>query len=239
MRGQRHSPTAIYSRERPGRHCTEGWVGPRSGLDSCGKSRPHRDSIPDLYIHIPVSYYTPESLVGTSSLITENETSDMNHFCIRQMSYLFLFSPSGAQSNKPRIFIVTFYDRSFSSAAAASLLLRPFSPSSSSFCIIVLPCANYPLFLVPRYFSSFLLPLYFLIFPIVMLLVLLWNCTIKSGHFVSSKKDRTQTLCESKPFASRQEKEKFEGDVFYPSLTCELQACNQKGRRTWGFILQY
>lgn len=41
------------------------------------------------------------------------------------MSYLFLFSPSGAQSSKPGIFIVTFYDRSFSSAAA-SLLLRPF-----------------------------------------------------------------------------------------------------------------
>jgi len=162
----------------------------------------------------------------------------MNHLCIQQMSYLFLFSPSGAQSSKPRIFIVTFYDRSFSSAAA-SLLLRPFSPFFSSLCIIVLPCANYPLFLVPRYFSSFLLPLYFLIFPIVMLLVLLWNCTIKSGHFVSSKKDRTQILRESEPFARRQEKEKNDGDVFYPSLTCELQACNQKGRRTWRFILQY
>lgn len=145
------------------------------------------------------------------------------------MSYLFLFSPSGAQSSKPRIFIVTFYDRSFSSAAA-SPLLRPFPPFSSSFCIIVLPCANYPLFLVPRYFSSFLLPLYFLIFPIAMLLALLWNCTIKSGHFVSSQKARTQILRESEPFASRQEKEKFDGDVFYPSLTCEIQACNRKGR---------
>ena len=163
----------------------------------------------------------------------------MNHLCIQQMSYLFLFSPSGAQSSKPRIFIVTFYDRSFSSAAAASLLLRPSSPFSSSFCVIVLPCANYPLFLVPRYFSIFLPLLYFLIFPIVMLLVLLWNFTIKSGHFVSSKKDRKQTLRESEPFARRQEKEKCDGDVFYPSLTCELQACNRKGRRTWRFSLQY
>ena len=32
--------------ERPGTHCTEGWVGPRAGLDECGKSRPHRDLIP-------------------------------------------------------------------------------------------------------------------------------------------------------------------------------------------------
>ena len=27
--------------------CTGGWVGPRAGLDRCGKSRPHRDLIPD------------------------------------------------------------------------------------------------------------------------------------------------------------------------------------------------
>jgi len=26
--------------ERPGTHCTGGWVGPRAGLDRCGKSRP-------------------------------------------------------------------------------------------------------------------------------------------------------------------------------------------------------
>ena len=31
---------------KPVTHCTEGWVGPRAGLDRCGKSRPHRDSIP-------------------------------------------------------------------------------------------------------------------------------------------------------------------------------------------------
>ena len=37
---------ALYAREKPGTHCTGGWVGPRSVLDRCGKSRPHRDSIP-------------------------------------------------------------------------------------------------------------------------------------------------------------------------------------------------
>ena len=26
--------------ERPGTHCTGGWVGPRAGLDGCGDSRP-------------------------------------------------------------------------------------------------------------------------------------------------------------------------------------------------------
>ena len=36
----------LYSRERSGTHCTGGWVGPRAGLDGCGKYHPHRDSIP-------------------------------------------------------------------------------------------------------------------------------------------------------------------------------------------------
>jgi hypothetical protein len=40
------TPRPLYPRERPGTHCIEGWVGPRSGLGGCGKPRPHRDSIP-------------------------------------------------------------------------------------------------------------------------------------------------------------------------------------------------
>ena len=46
LRSQRHDPAALYPREKPGTHCTGGWVSPRAGLDRCGKSRPHRDSIP-------------------------------------------------------------------------------------------------------------------------------------------------------------------------------------------------
>jgi len=38
---------SLYPRGRPGAHCTGGWVDPRDGLDGCGKSRPHRDSIPE------------------------------------------------------------------------------------------------------------------------------------------------------------------------------------------------
>jgi hypothetical protein len=39
VRGQRHAPAALYSQERPGTHCTGGWIGPRAGLNRCGKSR--------------------------------------------------------------------------------------------------------------------------------------------------------------------------------------------------------
>jgi len=43
--GQRYA-TAALPRERPGTHCTGGWLGLRVGLDRCGKYLPHRDSIP-------------------------------------------------------------------------------------------------------------------------------------------------------------------------------------------------
>ena len=39
MRGQLLASAAPYAQERPGTHCTGGWVGLRAGLDSCGKSR--------------------------------------------------------------------------------------------------------------------------------------------------------------------------------------------------------
>jgi hypothetical protein len=41
VRVHRHAPAAFYPRERPGIHCTGGWVGPRAGLDRCGKSHPN------------------------------------------------------------------------------------------------------------------------------------------------------------------------------------------------------
>ena len=40
------TPRPLYPQERPGTHCIGGWVGPRAGLDGCGKSRAHRDSVP-------------------------------------------------------------------------------------------------------------------------------------------------------------------------------------------------
>ena len=35
------TPRPFYPRERPGTYCTGGWVGPKTGLDGRGKSRPH------------------------------------------------------------------------------------------------------------------------------------------------------------------------------------------------------
>jgi len=39
-------PGRLYPRKKTGTHCTGGWVGPRAGLERCGKSRSQRYSIP-------------------------------------------------------------------------------------------------------------------------------------------------------------------------------------------------
>ena len=44
--GQRQGPAGLPPGNRPGTHRKGGSVGPRAALDGCGKSRPHRDSIP-------------------------------------------------------------------------------------------------------------------------------------------------------------------------------------------------
>ena len=38
--GYRHVPAALPLGKRLFTHCTGGWMGPRAGLDGCGKSRP-------------------------------------------------------------------------------------------------------------------------------------------------------------------------------------------------------
>jgi hypothetical protein len=40
-------PGRFLPRERPGTHCTGGWVDPRAGLGRCGKSRPTGIRSPD------------------------------------------------------------------------------------------------------------------------------------------------------------------------------------------------
>jgi len=67
VRGQGHAPATLYPRERPGSHCTGGWLGPRADLDRRGKSRPHRDSIPGPSSPQPVAI--PATFIMYCSLI--------------------------------------------------------------------------------------------------------------------------------------------------------------------------
>jgi len=68
MRDQRHAPAALYPRERPGTHCTGGWVGPRAGLDRRGKSR-----------HAPG--FDPRTVLPVASRYTHYATRTHNNLC--------------------------------------------------------------------------------------------------------------------------------------------------------------
>jgi hypothetical protein len=54
---QRHAPAALPPGKRPSTHCTGGWVGPRTGLDRCWKSRPPPGFDPQT-VHPVASRYT-------------------------------------------------------------------------------------------------------------------------------------------------------------------------------------
>jgi hypothetical protein len=49
--GQHPTSAALPPEKRPVTHYIGGWVGPRAGLDGCGKSRLHQDSIPGPYCY--------------------------------------------------------------------------------------------------------------------------------------------------------------------------------------------
>ena len=55
--GSASRPGRCLPRERPGTHCTGGWVGPRAGLERCGKSRPPPAFDPRT-VQPVASYYT-------------------------------------------------------------------------------------------------------------------------------------------------------------------------------------
>ena len=68
MSGHRHALAALYPRETPGIDCTGGWVGPRAGLDRCGKYRPTGIRSPDRPAHSQSPYrlsYPARNLVCT------------------------------------------------------------------------------------------------------------------------------------------------------------------------------
>ena len=76
MRGQRHAPAALYPRERPGTHCTGGWVGPRAGLgaenlDPTGIRTPDRPARSQwLYrLRYPAYLFTIPLLISARGLI--------------------------------------------------------------------------------------------------------------------------------------------------------------------------
>jgi len=75
--GQSHAPAALYPLERSGTYCTEGWVGPRAGLDGW-KISPPPGFAPRTIQPVP-SRYTDYATRPTGSLVLRRKPQSM--FC--------------------------------------------------------------------------------------------------------------------------------------------------------------
>ena len=75
------TPLPLSPREWPGTHCIGGWLGPRASLNGCGKSHPHRDSIPGPSSPKRVAIPTALSL----------STPGINNRSIKNLSQTFRF----------------------------------------------------------------------------------------------------------------------------------------------------
>ena len=87
------TPRPLYPRERPGTHCIGGWVGPRAGLDGCGKSRPQPVASRYTDWAIPAPTLTSKTIKNFQCLLIKHwqsrcETPD-SYFCGH-----VVFSPS-------------------------------------------------------------------------------------------------------------------------------------------------
>ena len=75
------TPRPLYPQERAGTYCTRGWVRPRAGLDGCGRSHPHRDSIAGPSSQLVISS-------NTVSVKLEQELNcSKSHIGVRNMTY--------------------------------------------------------------------------------------------------------------------------------------------------------
>ena len=123
--GSASRPGRSLPRERPGTHCIGGWVGPRAGLDRCGKSRPPPGLDPRTVQPVAsryTDYATPhtEDTVQTNIVILEvgqynnqaTSCSDKfaNQLCRNKLRFCFSFTETTSLkeiSFKKQIFRVT------------------------------------------------------------------------------------------------------------------------------------
>jgi len=61
---QRHAPAALYPQERPGTHCTGGWVGPRAFGEGCKYINKRQITIADCWKR---KHKYRQSILGISS----------------------------------------------------------------------------------------------------------------------------------------------------------------------------
>jgi hypothetical protein len=75
--GQRHAPAALPPGKILETNCIGGGVGLRVGMDGCGQSRPHPDSIPGIYCKQDYYYFNARRRVDAGQ--NTRGTPTVNH----------------------------------------------------------------------------------------------------------------------------------------------------------------
>jgi hypothetical protein len=97
--GQLHAPAALPPGKRPGTHCTGGWVGPRAGLDGCGKCRPHRDFFCPVFPFDP--FRTFKSFCPSRSILLSLQQTQQTD--IHALGWIRTRNPSNRAAADPRL----------------------------------------------------------------------------------------------------------------------------------------
>jgi hypothetical protein len=71
----------LYPQERSGTHCVGGWVGPRTGLDGCGKSRPPPPGFDPRTVQPVASPYTDWAIPGHRGYVDQGESTAVVAVC--------------------------------------------------------------------------------------------------------------------------------------------------------------
>jgi hypothetical protein len=97
--GQRHVPTALPTGNKPGIHCIGGWVGPRAGLDGCGKSRSTGIRSPDCPVRsVSLYWLSYPGPLGTTQLTNTILRTIIPFFTYDRTNFPFIQAPSGINS---------------------------------------------------------------------------------------------------------------------------------------------
>ena len=72
------TPRTLYRREKPGTHCTGGWVGPRAGLYRCGKFR-HPPAFDPRTVQPVASRYTDWAIPARKNDDDDDDNNNNNN----------------------------------------------------------------------------------------------------------------------------------------------------------------
>jgi hypothetical protein len=97
--GQRHAPAALTLEERRPTQCTGSWTGPTAGLDMCGKSHRHWDSIPGpsspQRVFIPTELFRPTAFTNIHGDVSRKMS-------FQHQTCSIIFSPDSPCECEPR-----------------------------------------------------------------------------------------------------------------------------------------